>query len=203
LNAKEEMDKIAKEILTCTRCELYIHRKKAVPGMGALNSKIVLVGEAPGREEDESGFPFVGRGGKILEASLGELGVKRSDVYITNVVKCRPPKNRRPKSIEVLSCLPYLEKEVLFINPTVIVLLGATAATYLYDESLPLTKLPRAKKLEKIRGIPGQTKIQGRSFTAVATYHPAAVLRNKKLKAKFLEDLKLALDLARFSCSSV
>ncbi|MGB9725174.1 MAG: uracil-DNA glycosylase [Fervidicoccaceae archaeon] len=187
---ESEIEKLNEEIITCTKCPLYKYRNKAVPGWGNTKSEIMLVGEAPGREEDAKGIPFVGRAGKLLDEVLKIVGISREKVYITNVVKCRPPANRKPKRNEALSCLPYLIKEILLVEPKIIVLLGSTPATYLFNESIPYSRTPKIKALKEIRGKQGKITIQGKSFISIATFHPAAVLRNPKLRGEFEEDMR-------------
>jgi DNA polymerase len=186
-------DEFIKQIENCKKCELYLSRTKPVVGEGNLNSKFVLIGEAPGKNEDIYGRPFVGRAGKVLNRALDEIKVDRINVYITNVVKCRPPKNRKPKTNEVLSCLHYLIFQLMYINPLKIVLLGGTAVKYLYDDSFPYKKIPKEKKISEIRGKLGNFKAYDRTFQTYATYHPAMILRNPRLYEVFKEDLDMYL----------
>jgi uracil-DNA glycosylase family 4 len=122
------LDHIHSRIMLCQICDLAIGRTKAVPGEGPCRSKIMLIGEAPGAEEDITGRPFVGRDGRLLDRSLNLAGIKRSDVFITSVIKCRPPANRKPKSTEIESCHPYLQYQIDLIHPKVIGLMGNVAA---------------------------------------------------------------------------
>jgi DNA polymerase len=135
----------------------------------------MLVGEAPGREEDLKGLPFVGRAGRLLDEALDEAGLKREDVFITSVIKCRPPQNRKPKKKEIELCLPYLEDQMDAIRPRIICLMGNTA-------------------IQAVLGVVGVTVLRGRilSDRFLVTYHPAAVLRNRNLMADFVSDLREA-----------
>jgi uracil-DNA glycosylase family 4 len=167
------LDHLDSRILSCQLCDLAIGRTKAVPGEGPCPSKIMLVGEAPGAEEDITGRPFVGRAGHLLDRSLDLAGIKRSEVFITSVVKCRPPANRKPKIIEIKSCHPYLQSQIDLIHPRVVGLMGNVAA----------------KALLNMHGV---TSLHGQVFEGrfLVTFHPAAVLRNINLKGDFVSDLK-------------
>jgi len=197
--AEKGLEALKEEIIKCRKCPLHATRNKAVPGWGNHRSDMVFIGEAPGREEDLEGIPFVGRGGKLLDEALKEAGTEREKVYITNLVKCRPPKNRRPRREEVFSCSDYLQREMLIVRPKVIVLLGSTAATYLYNESLPYRRIPKIKKVEENRGKPGTTVIRGEAFPSFVTYHPAAALRKPGLKQEIILDIKKVLSFLRSS----
>ncbi|MEM3969691.1 MAG: uracil-DNA glycosylase [Fervidicoccaceae archaeon] len=199
----DSLESIRREVIECKKCPLSQYRKRAVPGFGNEKSRIMLVGEAPGREEDERGLPFVGRAGKLLDEILGNFGIDRNMVYITNVVKCRPPNNRRPKREEVLACVNYLVREIQLINPKVIVALGATSSNYLFNESFPSSWKGKSKKVSSIRGNIGSLNIGGKSFKVLATFHPASVLRNPKLREKLEEDLRKATELWASSDGSV
>jgi len=170
---------IALEIGSCTACPLHRGRKLAVPGEGNPASGIFLLGEAPGREEDIQGRPFVGRAGKFLDLALEEAGLSREDVFITSVVKCRPENNRKPKKGEVETCMPYTYRQIRVIKPRVIVPLGNVA----------LEALTGKRGISRLRGkpIPGERVL-------LPTYHPAAVLRNRNLWDYLVEDLKKARD---------
>ena len=126
---KELLAAVASEVTVCTKCLLWKTRRNAVPGEGSAKSKIMLIGEAPGRSEDAQGRPFVGAAGKFLGELLSEISVSREDVFITNVVKCRPPGNRALKSLEVQTCTPYLDRQMRIIKPKIIVALGNCATS--------------------------------------------------------------------------
>ncbi len=168
---------IADTIRVCTRCRLHATRRNAVPGEGDPRASILLVGEAPGRAEDASGRPFVGRAGRILDAALAAAHLRRGSVYITNVVKCRPPGNRRPKPDELAACRSYLMGQIACVRPRIIVTLGATALRGILGPGHELRD-DRSRRLA-LSGIP-----------VVATYHPAAVLYNRKLEAALRRDLR-------------
>ncbi len=135
----------------------------------------MLVGEAPGRDEDQQGRPFVGRAGKLLESCLSSIGLSRESVYITNVIKCRPPGNRRPKSKEITACRPYLLEEIKLARPLAILLMGSSAAYALLGKR---SVVSLRKKEFAVQGVP-----------AMVTFHPAAILRNPALRSSFMEDL--------------
>lgn len=154
------------EAENCRRCELGKTRRSVVFGEGPPQTELMLVGEAPGRKEDESGKPFVGSSGRILSKILEENEINRADIYITSVIKCRPPKNRVPKKTEVTACVPFLEKQIASIQPKIIVCLGSLAAKTLIDPKIKITEI-RGKWVEKdgIRIMP--------------TYHPASVFHDQ------------------------
>jgi uracil-DNA glycosylase family 4 len=179
-----ELEELSREILTCAKCPLHRHRKNAVPGEGSMKLGIMIVGEAPGVSEDEMGRPFVGAAGQLLTEALARLGVSRGDVYITNVVKCRPPNNRTPTQEEVETCLPYLLRQIELLRPRRIVALGLTSVKTL----LHLVG-KRVEKIGDVRGRCFRGRVAGVEVEICATYHPAAVLRNPRLKEEFMGDL--------------
>jgi len=188
LEKKEELlNKLKKECLNCTKCELHRLRTNVVFGEGNVNSPLLFVGEAPGEQEDLEGRPFVGRAGKLLTTILNQFGIDRNKIYITNVLKCRPPNNRDPKPEEIKACFPYLKKQIEIIQPKVILCLGAFAARTLLN-------LPEKTPISKIRG----KEFYSEEFKAyiIPTYHPAFLLRQRKGQEAFREDLKKALKLA-------
>ena len=168
------LDGIAEEIRVCTRCELHRTRTNSVPGEGPADARIMFIGEAPGWNEDQQGRPFVGAAGKFLEELLGAAGLKRSDVFITNVVKSRPPGNRDPLPDEIAACAPYLQRQIDAIDPDVIVTLGRFSMARWFPG-------------ERISRIHGQPKKDGKRLI-VPMYHPAAALHQQALKATILED---------------
>jgi uracil-DNA glycosylase family 4 len=171
-----ELSDLAKEVLACTRCALAQTRTKAVPGEGPANASIMFVGEGPGFHEDQQGRPFVGAAGQFLNELLQSIGLKREDVYITNVVKCRPPNNRDPQVDEIEACHPYLDRQIALIKPKVIVTLGRFS-------------MARAFPNEKISSIHGQPrKIEG--IVYVPMYHPAAALHQPMLRKTVEDDFK-------------
>jgi len=167
------------------KCVLYESASGYVFGEGDPNSPVVFVGEAPGEEEDKLKRPFVGRAGKYLNSKLEEVGLKRERVYITNVVKSRPPGNRPPTKEEMASCLPYLRKEIEIIKPKLIVCLGSTAMKGILGKEYPITKY-------RGRTFPYPYE---NSIKVFLTYHPAYVLRNPLSEREFVEDLKTILTL--------
>ncbi len=173
------LEATAAQVRVCTRCRLHETRTHAVPGEGPADARLLIVGEAPGRDEDASGRPFVGRAGRILEHALEAAGVPRPSTFITNVVKCRPPGNRTPKADEVDACRPYLLAQIAAVAPNVIVTLGTTAARGLLGPGVEL-KGVRGRLLE-FEGIP-----------VLPTYHPAAVLYNRNLERALVRDLRKA-----------
>ncbi|MEE8340492.1 MAG: uracil-DNA glycosylase [Candidatus Neomarinimicrobiota bacterium] len=177
-NAKSELDNFCKEICECQKCSLGATRNKFVFGTGDPQADLLLVGEAPGAEEDRLGEPFVGRAGKLLDKILIAINRARSkDVYICNVLKCRPPNNRDPLSSEVEQCEPYLLKQIEIMRPKLIVALGRVAGMTLLKVEEPLKGM--RSKLHDYFGTP-----------LIVTYHPAALLRNSGFKAAAWEDFK-------------
>lgn len=170
---------LAKLIEDCTRCQLYKTAKCAVPGDGDPNAEFMCVGEAPGANEDETGQPFVGQAGALLTKILAAIDLTRDQVFITNVLKHRPPANRNPQPDEVAACSPYLVRQIQLIKPKVILALGTFAAQTLLDTKTPIGKLRGA--VHRYYGIP-----------LIVTYHPAALLRNPAWKRPTWEDVKLA-----------
>lgn len=166
-----------REIQNCQKCELGRSRTKFVFGDGNEHADIMFIGEAPGAEEDRTGIPFVGRAGKLLNKLLAHIHLKREDVFIANILKCRPPNNRDPQPAEVEACIPYLYRQIEMIQPKVIVALGRVAAQNL---------LETASSLKQMRG----RLWQYRGVDMVVTYHPAAILRNGGLLNAALEDFK-------------
>lgn len=174
MQPEEELKQIAKEVSVCTRCALHHSRKRAVPGEGPVNAQVMFIGEGPGFHENEQGRPFVGAAGKFLDELLASINMKRSDVFIGNVVKCRPPGNRDPLPEELEACREYLERQIQAINPRVIVTLGRYSMAHF---------LPNAK----ISSVHGQAfKVKGR--LVVAMYHPAAALHQQSLRSTVEQD---------------
>lgn len=175
-----DWDTLATAVAECRACSLCSARKQAVLGVGAQRADWLFVGEAPGAEEDERGEPFVGQAGKLLDAMLGAVGLKRSEnVYIANSVKCRPPGNRTPEPAETAACWPYLERQIELLQPKLIVALGRPAAQAL---------LQREVKIGAVRG----QQFDYKGTPLIVTYHPAYLLRNLPDKAKAWEDLCFA-----------
>ncbi|MFZ3363544.1 MAG: uracil-DNA glycosylase [Candidatus Acidiferrales bacterium] len=173
----DTLERIREDIGDCKRCRLCQQRNKIVFGAGNARADLVFVGEGPGRDEDIQGLPFVGRAGKLLTQMIEAMGLKREDVYICNVVKCRPPENRAPEPDEMETCSPFLYRQLAVIEPKAVVCLGAIAFQALYGAKQSISRL-RGQWLE-FRGIP-----------MMATYHPAYLLRNPNAKGDVWEDLK-------------
>jgi len=185
---KIELEKIDDEVRRCRKCQLGSLRTNAVPGEGNPNARIVFVGEGPGADEDAQGRPFVGRAGQLLDKVIAAMGLKRSDVFICNILKCRPPDNRDPRPDEIISCLPYLQRQIELTNPDVIVALGAHAARTLLNTNKPIGQL-RGQFHQYYAGL-------GRpSIKLMATYHTAYLLRNysQENRRRLWEDMKKVL----------
>jgi uracil-DNA glycosylase family 4 len=183
-----ELEKIAEQVNKCRKCGLGSSRTNAVPGEGNPNARIMFVGEAPGADEDAQGRPFVGRAGQLLDRIIEACGLKRSDVFIGNILKCRPPENRDPRAEEIISCLPYLQRQIEIIEPEIIVALGAHAARTLLNTTKSIGQL-RGQFHEYYAGI-GRPPIK-----LMATYHTAYLLRNytPENRRRVWEDMKKVL----------
>jgi uracil-DNA glycosylase len=173
-----ELELVHSEIVTCTKCELHKERKKAVPGEGPIDARIMFVGEGPGQNEDQQGRPFVGAAGKFLTELLESIGLKRSDVFITNIVKCRPPNNRAPKKSEIEACNPYLQLQIRLINPRIVCPLGTPAITTLIGDEFSASRF-HGKALTK-----GEV-------TILPMYHPAAALYDGSLREVIFQDFQI------------
>jgi len=175
----DTLDEIARVVAGCTRCPLYATAKNPVPGVGDPDADFMIVGEAPGANEDEQGEPFVGQAGQLLNKIIGAINLTRDDVFIANVLKHRPPGNRNPLPEEVTACSPYLVRQIELIRPKVILALGTFAAQTLLETKLTVGKL--RGQVHRYYGVP-----------LVVTYHPAALLRNPSWKRPTWEDVQLA-----------
>lgn len=173
---------LAAGVAACTRCELSETRTQTVFGVGDRHARWLVIGEAPGAEEDKRGEPFVGRAGALLNAMLAAIGLAREAVFIANILKCRPPQNRDPKPAEVSACSAYLERQIALIQPTIILAVGRIAAQNLLKVDTPIGRMR------------GHLHHYGeRSIPVVVTYHPAYLLRSPGEKRKAWDDLRLAL----------
>jgi uracil-DNA glycosylase family 4 len=171
-------------VADCKRCPLHQTRAQTVFGVGNTKAKLMIIGEAPGFHEDQQGEPFVGRAGQLLNAMLHAIGLERSEIYIANILKCRPPENRDPLPEEVAQCTPYLKQQIALIQPTVLCAVGRIAAQYLLKTTLSLSKLR------------GKVHAYGEEKRPLLiTYHPAYLLRNPSAKADAYRDLLLLQDL--------
>jgi len=174
------LSEVREELGDCTRCKLHRHRTQIVFGVGNANARLVFVGEAPGADEDAQGEPFVGRAGQLLTKIIHAMGMQREDVYICNIIKCRPPANRTPESDEILACQPFLLKQLQAIGPQFICALGGPATQTLLKTKEPISRL--RGKFYDFHGIP-----------LLPTYHPAFLLRNPSEKKTVWDDMKLLL----------
>jgi DNA polymerase len=165
------------ELSACPRCRLATTRTKVVYGVGSPQAELMFVGEAPGADEDRQGEPFVGRAGQLLDQIIAAIGLRRSDVYIANVLKCRPPGNRNPAPDEVAECAPFLFRQIDYIRPRVLVALGKFAMQTLLGSDAPISRL--RGRFHEFQGIP-----------VMPTYHPAYLLRNPEAKRPVWEDMK-------------
>ncbi|WP_338603801.1 type-4 uracil-DNA glycosylase [Sulfolobus tengchongensis] len=180
------LDEVANEIRSCKKCKLWQFRKNAVPGEGNSKAEVMFIGEAPGENEDNEGRPFVGAAGKLLTKLINEvLGLSRAEVFITNVVKCRPPNNRDPEEDEINACSPYLDMQIELIKPRIIVTLGRHSSSYLFRKM--------GMKMESI------SRVRGKFYTwnnnehkilVFPTYHPAAALYNPPIRKILEEDFR-------------
>ena len=170
------LDEIIKK---CKKCNLHKTRQNTVFGEGDPDSNIMIIGEAPGREEDEAGRPFIGRAGKLLNEFLKSIDLNRDSVFIANTIKCRPPENRDPETAEINACSDYLDQQINFIKPKVLVLLGKVAANRLLGEDMPMSEL-RLKKFF----------IDKYDIPIIVFYHPAYILRSPSQKKKVWDDLQ-------------
>ena len=177
--SSHEFDELRNIISKCEQCVLYKTRNKTVFGSGPSNSKIMIIGEAPGKDEDEQGEPFIGRAGKLLDAFLQSINLSREKVFITNTVKCRPPDNRNPSLDELNKCSSFLTSQINAIKPKVLILLGKVAANNLLENDSPMSDL-RQKRLF----------IDKYDTPVIVFYHPAYILRSPLKKSEVWEDLK-------------
>lgn len=180
-DVQKRWDELFNAVRGCRRCPLCQYRTNVVPGEGNRNASLMFIGEGPGRDEDLSGRPFVGAAGQLLDKMIAAIGIKREDVYIANIVKCRPPGNRVPKEEEAKACIPYLRRQVYLIRPKVIVCLGATALRYVIDPEARITR---------VRG----QWVERKGYWLIPTYHPAALLRDPAKKYEAWEDFKKIRD---------
>ena len=174
---KASWETLLESVNGCRLCRLCENRTHPVPGEGDPNARLMFIGEGPGRDEDEQGRPFVGASGKLLDTMIHAIGMERCEVYIANVVKCRPPMNRNPEPDEAAACMPYLRQQFVLIRPRVIVLLGKIALRYVLGEDRPISAA---------RGI----WVERKGVFFMPTYHPSALLRDPSKKREAWEDFK-------------
>ena len=181
----EDLEKIRQEILKCKKCDLYKTKTNYVPGSGNPRARLVFVGEAPGKEEDLQGEPFVGSAGKLLTEMIESIGLKRSDVFICNVLKCRPPNNRDPTENEIRACGDYLRRQLEAIRPDLIVCLGRFAANFVFNLfGLKFTSIT------KVRGREFKVNRWGKEVRIFPIYHPAAILYRPQLREEYEEEFR-------------
>jgi len=174
-------EELEQECKNCEKCKLCKNRKNVVIGEGNKNAKIMFIGEGPGADEDEQGLPFVGKAGQLMNNALKGVGINREEVYIANIVKCRPPGNRDPEQDEIKECIQYLKNQIELIKPEKIILLGRIALKAILGEQYNITQT---------RG----TVIEKDSIKYYPTYHPAALLRDETKKIQFWQDIKMVVN---------
>ena len=193
-DVRAELRAISEDIGDCTRCRLAKGRKNIVFGTGNIHAELMFVGEGPGADEDEQGLPFVGRAGQLLNNMIVAMGLRREDVYIANVVKCRPPGNRTPERDECETCMPFLMRQIAGIRPKVIVALGATAARNLLAINSPMSEL-RGRWYDFHVNVNSQGRPDANAPTVklAVTYHPAFLLRDPRQKKETWKDLQMVM----------
>lgn len=179
----DNWEKLEKAIIGCRKCKLCENRLNIVFGEGNKNANIMFIGEGPGADEDKQGLPFVGRAGQLMNKAFDALGINREKIYISNIVKCRPPNNRVPENDEAEACLDYLRNQVILVKPKIIVLLGNTALKNILGSEY---------KISSIRG----NWIEKKNILYMPTWHPAALLRDDLKKIDFWKDLKKVVETA-------
>ena len=186
MTKSKEMEKINNSIKKCRKCNLYKTRKKPVFGYGSINADILFFGEAPGYNEDNLGLPFVGRAGKLLNELLESINLKREDVFIANIIKCRPPNNRNPLKSEISQCKDYLEKQIEIIKPKIIVPLGNFASSFVFKKyDLKIDKI------SKIHGKVFNTNKSFKNIKIIPLFHPAVAIYNSNKKSILVNDFKI------------
>ena len=173
----DNWEELEKSIIDCKKCKLYTNRNNIVFGQGNKQADIMFVGEGPGADEDAQGLPFVGKAGKLMDEAFKGIGINREEVYIANIVKCRPPSNRVPEDAEAVACLNYLRNQVILVRPKIIILLGSTALKNILGKEYSITNM-RGKWIEK------------KGIMYMPTWHPVELLRDENKKIDFWNDLK-------------
>ena len=179
----ENIEELKQSINGCNKCKLCNTRQNIVFGVGNINAKIMFIGEGPGGDEDRLGEPFVGKAGQLMNKAFDIVGINREEIYIANIVKCRPPNNRDPEQDEITACIDYLRNQVMIIKPEIIVLLGRIALQNILGHEFKITS-SRGKWIER------------KGIQYMPTWHPAALLRDETKKIDFINDLKLVVELA-------
>ena len=182
---EKELQEIKNEVLQCKKCPLYKTRTYPVIGQGSHQAEILFCGEAPGSAEDKSGFPFCGASGKILDELLSSISLKRQEVYICNILKCRPPGNRNPQREEIEACIPYLERQIQAIKPKIICALGNYSASFI------LEKYGLKAQIQGISKIHGEIFETDKGVKIIPLYHPAVVVYNRNMKEVLKKDFKI------------
>ena len=177
----DNWEELEESIKDCSKCKLCTNRNNIVFGTGNKETTLMMIGEGPGADEDKEGIPFVGKAGQLMDKAFEGIGIKREEIYIANIVKCRPPSNRVPEEDEAEACLDYLRNQVVLIKPKIIVLLGSTALKNVLGEEYSITA-SRGKWIEKD------------GIMYLPTFHPAALLRDESKKISFFKDLKEAVN---------
>lgn len=177
----ESLEELRQNCSNCKRCKLCTTRQNIVFGVGNENANVMFIGEGPGGDEDRQGEPFVGKAGQLMNKAFDIVGIKKIDVYIANIVKCRPPHNRDPEDDEIMACMDYLRKQVMIIKPKIIVLLGRIALQNILGKEYKITAA-RGNWIEK------------KGIMYMPTWHPAALLRDETKKIEFLNDLKQVVE---------
>jgi DNA polymerase len=191
---QEAVRTLNQEIVTCTRCRLAKTRNNAVPGEGSVDPKLLFIGEAPGKNEDLTGRPFVGRAGSVLEDLLASIGLERSRVFITSIIKCRPPENRIPRKDEISACEGYLDRQIEILLPEIIIPMGRLASEQVFSGF----RIPQGP-IGSIHGKIFFTTSRDQQIVIVPVYHPAAVTHNPLLKDVIFEDFRIIGTLIRKS----
>ncbi len=184
ISKSKVLDKLNEKVKKCNKCVLAKTRTNTVFGEGDINTDLMFIGEAPGFDEDKQAKPFVGKAGQLLTKMIKAMGLKREDVYIANILKCRPPENRNPENEEIKQCFGYLEQQIKFVNPKVICTLGAFASQILLNTE---------EKISKLRG----KTFEYKGIKVIPTFHPSYLLRNENMKKHAWNDLKLVMEILK------
>ena len=192
MNKEIIINNLNKSIKSCNKCDLWKSQTNYVIGNGSLNSKIFIIGEAPGYNEDIKGIPFIGKAGKILDDLLFSINLNRSDVYITNILKCRPPKNRNPLHNEIKSCIEYLNNELEVIKPNIIITLGSFSSNYIFNKF----KL-RFEKISNIHGKIYTVNSSNNKLYILPQYHPAVAVYNPNKIDLLIDDFRIIKNILR------
>ncbi|MCD6177720.1 uracil-DNA glycosylase [bacterium] len=188
MNLEEKYKALEQEILHCQKCPLWRTRINPVPGQGSLKAKIMFIGEAPGANEDKEGKPFCGAAGKVLDHLLEIVDLDRKDIFITNILKCRPPQNRDPQKKEIEACAPYLERQIEIIKPKIICTLGNYSTSYIFEKYGLKNKI---QGISKIHGQVFEVKNLFQNIKIIPLYHPAVVTYNIGMRKILEEDFKV------------